>query len=113
MLCLGVIIMNAQMKKGVVELCIMKLIQIKKSSSFEILNKMRLLEVNENTIYPILRRLFSDGYLIQEKGSNEVGAPRKYYDLTEKGQKQLNELIEEWNSFTSSVNQILEGKNHE
>ncbi|MDA3932082.1 MAG: PadR family transcriptional regulator [Tenericutes bacterium] len=104
--------MNSQMKKGIVELCIMKLIKTKKSSTFEILNKMRTLEVNENTIYPILRRLHNEGFLKQEKGNNDVGAPRKYYDLTEKGVKELSEQISEWLDFTSSVDQILkEGYN--
>lgn len=105
--------MNSQMKKGIVELCIMKLIETKKSSTFEILKKMRTLEVNENTIYPILRRLNNEGFLQQEKGKNEVGAPRKYYDLTEKGKKELTEQINEWFDFTSSVNKILKGDNDE
>jgi len=101
------------MKKGIVELCIMKLIENKKSSTYEILRKMKSLEVSENTIYPILRRLYSESYLKQEKANNEVGAPRKYYDLTEKGKDQLGLLIEEWESFTESVNLILKGENHE
>lgn len=105
--------MNTQMKKGIVELCIMKLIQHKKSSTFEILSKMKNLEVSENTIYPILRRLYSDGFLKQEKANNEVGAPRKYYDLTDRGLEQLNLLMGEWEEFTHSVNQILKGENHE
>lgn len=101
--------MNSQMKKGIVELCIMKLIETKKSSTFEILKKMRTLEVNENTIYPILRRLNNEGYLQQEKGKSDVGAPRKYYDLTEKGRNELKDQINEWFDFTSSVDRILKG----
>jgi len=105
--------MNSQMKKGIVELCIMKLIETKKSSTFEILKKMRTLEVNENTIYPILRRLNNEGYLKQEKGKSDVGAPRKYYDLTEKGRIELTDQINEWFDFTSSVNRILKEDNDE
>ncbi|QWB99636.1 PadR family transcriptional regulator [Mycoplasmatota bacterium] len=101
--------MNSQMKKGIVELCIMKLIEIKKSSTFEILNKMRALEVNENTIYPILRRLNNEGYLRQEKGNNDIGAPRKYYDLTDKGRSELSNQIDDWFGFINSVNEILKG----
>jgi len=99
--------MNVQMKKGVVELCIMKLIERKQSSAYEILNRMKQLEVNENTIYPILRRFKKEGYVQQEKGNNEVGAPRKYYRLTEEGHEQLLELMDEWKRFTDSVNEIL------
>jgi len=101
--------MNAQMKKGVVELCILKVIEHKKSSAYEILKIMKLLEVNENTIYPILRRLKADTYLSQERGNNDIGAPRKYYCLTDKGIERLKEMYDDWVSFTSSVNEILEG----
>ena len=102
--------MNAQMKKGVVELCILKLIEIKKSSAFEILSKIKILEVNENTIYPILRRLKNDGYLYQEKGQTDVGAPRKYYDLTEEGMKQLEIQKSSWDDLVEKVNVIMEGR---
>jgi PadR family transcriptional regulator PadR len=101
--------MNAQMKKGVVELCIMKVIEHKKSSAYEILRIMKRLEVNENTIYPILRRLKDDGYLSQERGNNDIGAPRKYYYMTDKGYDHLNDMYEDWVAFTSLVNEILEG----
>jgi PadR family transcriptional regulator PadR len=97
------------MKKGVVELCIMKVIEHKKSSAYEILKIMKQLEVNENTIYPILRRLKDDGYLSQERGNNDIGAPRKYYCLTEKGIGRQNEMYGDWVAFTSLVNGILEG----
>jgi len=102
--------MNAQMKKGVVELCILKLIEEKKSSAFEILSKIKTLEVNENTIYPILRRLKSDGFLFQEKSQSDVGAPRKYYGLTEEGKRELELKIHEWYALVNHVNLIMEGK---
>lgn len=105
--------MNPQMKKGIIELCIMKVIDTKKSSAFEILKKIKGLDVNENTVYPILRRLNNDGYLIQEKGNNEVGAPRKYYDLTNKGRDELIQELGEWDAFIESVSHILKEENNE
>lgn len=102
--------MNAQMKKGVVELCILRLIESKKSSAFEILKRMKVLEVNENTIYPILRRLKNDGYLYQEKGQTDVGAPRKYYGLTEDGETYFQSIKTSWDSFTDKVEQIMKGE---
>ncbi|MCF7924501.1 MAG: PadR family transcriptional regulator [Candidatus Izimaplasma sp.] len=102
--------MNSQMKKGVIELCIMKIIDLKKSSTYEILNQIHNLKVNENTIYPILRRLNKEGYLDQEKGNNAVGAPRKYYKLTEVGEKKLEELSRSWEEFYHSVERILKGE---
>ncbi|MFW5794472.1 MAG: PadR family transcriptional regulator [Bacillota bacterium] len=102
--------MNPQMKKGVIELCIMKIIDLKKVSTYEILNKIHNLKVNENTIYPILRRLYKDGYLEQEKGNNAVGAPRKYYKLTKQGEEKLKEHINAWEEFSNSVEKILKGE---
>ena len=103
--------MNPQMKKGVIELCIMKIIDLKKSSTYEILNQIHSLKVNENTIYPILRRLNKEGYLDQEKGNNAVGAPRKYYKLTKLGEQKLVEHITAWEDFSNSVERILKGGN--
>ncbi len=100
--------MNAQMKKGIVELCVMKLLDRKKASTFEILKQIKDLDVNQNTVYPILRRLNNDGYLNCEKGNNAIGAPRKYYSLSDEGKTRLTTLIEAWRSFTDSVNAILE-----
>lgn len=99
--------MNAQMKKGIVELCIMKLLDDRKASTFEILKQIKDLDVNKNTVYPILRRLNNDGQLICEKGNNAVGAPRKYYSLSDGGKEKLTSLLESWRSFTASVNRIL------
>jgi PadR family transcriptional regulator PadR len=99
--------MNAQMKKGIVELCIMKLLDDRKASTFEILKQIEDLDVNKNTVYPILRRLNNDGLLICEKGNNAIGAPRKYYSLSDEGKEKLTSLLEAWRSFTASVNHIL------
>ena len=101
--------MNAQMKKGIVELCILKLIEMKQSSAYEILNKIKILEVNENTIYPILRRLKNDGYLFQERGQTDVGAPRKYYGLTDEGKSYLTSTQADWEALTAKVDRIMRG----
>lgn len=106
--------LNAQFKKGVVELCILKLLSKKDMYGFEVINALaNLLFVNENTIYPILRRLTQQGLFTTYTKETNLGAPRKYYRLTEKGRKQLDSYLQEWNLFFENVNLILGGKYEE
>ena len=105
--------MNSQFKKGVIELIVLRLFTQKKLSTFEVLEQLRdPLEVNENTVYPVIRRLQSEGYLDVEKNELPVGAPRKYFFATDKGNQYVNELQKDWRLFVSTVDQLL-GENHE
>ena len=70
------------------------------------------LRIEANTLYPLLRRLESQGLLTSEW--NTGGAkPRKYYRSTEFGQEVLGELLPHWNRTVQSLNAILEGTDHE
>ncbi|MCF7927281.1 MAG: PadR family transcriptional regulator [Candidatus Izimaplasma sp.] len=103
--------MNTQFKRGVLELCVMKVISKQKLSAFEIIDLIsHEIDVNENTVYPILRRLTNDKYFSTEKKRGEIGAPRKYYSLTKKGEDYLFELEETWFNFINGVRNIMEGK---
>lgn len=105
--------MNSQFKRGVVELCVMKILSIRAMSTFEVLEVISNdLNVNENTVYPILRRLTSDEFLEVKKNNIGVGAPRKYFYLTMLGKERLLELENEWNTFLRSVSKIM-GDKHE
>lgn len=100
--------MNSQFKRGVLELCIVKILSIRAMSTFEVLEVISNdLNVNENTVYPILRRLTSDKYLEVKKNNIGVGAPRKYFYLTDLGEERLVELENEWNTFLKGVSRIL------
>lgn len=91
-------------------MCILKVISDKAMSAFEILAFASSdLNVNENTVYPILRRLHGDGLLVIEKKQMGMGAPRKYYHVTEKGIEVLEKQKDEFDSFISMVNKIMEG----
>ena len=105
--------MNSQFKKGVIELIVLRLFTQKKLSTFEVLERLRdPLEVNENTVYPVIRRLHAEGYLDVEKKELPVGAPRKYFYATNKGNQYVNELLQDWRMFVSTVDQLL-GDNNE
>lgn len=106
--------MNAQFKKGIIELCVLKVISRKDMYGFEVIETLaNEIEVNENTVYPILRRLTKQGYFDTYSQTVSVGAPRKYYRLNQNGIEQLRLFELEWMDFLSSVTQILGGHPHE
>jgi PadR family transcriptional regulator PadR len=102
--------MNSQFKKGVVELCVLKMISFKDMYGFEVIETIsKEIDVNENTIYPILRRLTKQEFFETYKETVSVGAPRKYYKITEEGQEELQILEGDWREFVNSVDRILGG----
>jgi PadR family transcriptional regulator PadR len=101
---------KAQMRKGVLEFCILSILSDGEHYPTEIIERMkeaRLLIV-EGTLYPLLTRLKNDGLLAYRWEESQSGPPRKYFTLTETGQQFLNELIENWTELTSSVNKIID-----
>ncbi|MFW6319659.1 MAG: PadR family transcriptional regulator [Bacillota bacterium] len=102
--------MNAQFKKGVVEMCILKLVSDHDMYGLEVIEGIsEEIDVNENTVYPILRRLTVAGYFDTYKEKNVSGPDRKYYRVTEKGIIYLNALLDEYHDFTSKVERIIGG----
>lgn len=106
--------MNTQFKKGILDLCILKVIYDKEMYGFEIIEKLsKILDVNENTIYPILRRLTEQKLFEIYSKESVYGAPRKYYKITQKGIEQLDVYSKEWHQFIESVMTILKGDKYE
>jgi|SRR5690554_1058641 len=102
--------MNSQFKRGIIELCVLKIISEKEQSSFEVIESLGTkIDVNENTIYPILRRLTKNNYFETYTKSSPIGAPRKYYKITSLGLKKLKEFEKEWKHFLNNVLTILGG----
>jgi PadR family transcriptional regulator PadR len=100
--------MNAQFKRGIIELCVLSVLVEKDNYGYEIISKLsHFIDVSENTIYPILRRLTSDGYFQTYLVESNEGAPRKYYQMTEKGFIYYLSLREEWDTFIGGVYQII------
>lgn len=100
---------NAQMRKGVIELCVLSVISDKEVYTSDILSAMKEAEliVVEGTVYPLLTRLKNDGLLKYKWEESTSGPPRKYYSLTEEGGSILEKLIENWQSLNKSVNKLL------
>jgi len=100
---------KAQMKKGVLEYCILAVLESGTAYTSDIITRLREsdLVVVEGTIYPLLTRMKNDGLLAYRWEESSMGPPRKYYELTENGRKFLAELHKTWREFTSSVDKIV------
>ncbi|MFA5471885.1 MAG: PadR family transcriptional regulator [Acholeplasmataceae bacterium] len=108
--------MNSQFKRGIIELCVLSMLIEKDSYGYDIINELsKFIDVSENAIYPILRRLTKESYFITYLKESNEGAPRKYYQMTEKGFEYFSRLRDEWDKFIGGVYQIIHkgGKENE
>ena len=99
---------KAQMRKGVLEYCILSILSENDAYATDIINTMKAskLIVVEGTLYPLLTRQKNAGLLSYRWEESTQGPPRKYYALTEKGKEFLIELDTSWNEFVEAVNSI-------
>jgi len=105
---------KAQMRKGVLELCILSILSQNDAYPTEIIDKLKetKLVVVEGTLYPLLTRLKNTGLLTYRWEESTSGPPRKYYKLTEIGAQYLKELKMSWEDLVDAVNKtILNTKN--
>ncbi len=104
---------KAQMKKGVLELCIMATLAGGEAYASDIIEQLREHEllVVEGTMYPLLNRLKNAGLLSYSWQESAAGPPRKYYLLTPEGEVFLRELLDTWNSLVNVVNQTTKSLN--
>ncbi|NPA44432.1 MAG: PadR family transcriptional regulator [Chlorobi bacterium] len=99
---------KAQMRKGILEFCILSILSEKDAYASDIIKKLKEAEliVVEGTIYPLLTRQKNSGLLSYRWEESTQGPPRKYYIITEKGKDALKELDESWSNLTKSVEKI-------
>jgi PadR family transcriptional regulator, regulatory protein PadR len=95
-------------KKGLLELAVLKIISRDKVYAADILEKLGKTEfaTKDGTLYPLLSRLKREGALEYEWAESEAGPPRKYYSLTETGKKQLEALMKYWKDLDSTINNL-------
>jgi PadR family transcriptional regulator, regulatory protein PadR len=104
---------QAQMRKGVLELCILSILSQGDAYPTGIIDKLKdtKLVVVEGTLYPLLTRLKNSGLLAYRWEESSSGPPRKYYKLTEIGEQYLKDLQLSWQELVQAVNStIKEGK---
>lgn len=99
---------EAQMRKGVLEYCILSILNQREAYTSDILKELKSgkMIVVEGTVYPLLNRLRSAKLLIYRWEESSSDYPRKYYSLTEKGKDFLVELEKSWTELTQAVEQI-------
>lgn len=100
--------MNTQFKKGVLELIVLLSLNKKDMYGYELIDMVsKVVDVNDGTIYPLLKRLTNDKYFDTYLVESTEGPPRKYYKLTTLGKKRMKELEKSWKIFSDSVNKFL------
>lgn len=103
--------MNAQFKKGVLELCVLALLDRKDCYGFELVNQISYsISMSEGTVYPLLKRLRDDSLLSTYLQESTEGPPRKYYRITDSGHIRYAQMRDEWREFCHGVDDIIEGK---
>ena len=103
---------KAQMRKGVLEYCILSILREEDKYASEILGALKdaKMLVVEGTIYPLLTRLKNAGLLNYRWEESTSGPPRKYYALTETGRLFLKELNGTWDELRNAVNLVTNNK---
>ncbi len=99
---------KAQMRKGILEYCILSILSKKDCYASDIINKLKEAKmiVVEGTLYPLLTRLKNAKLLSYRWEESTQGPPRKYYKLTEKGEEFLQELDTSWKELVDAVELI-------
>lgn len=101
--------MNAQFKKGVLELIVLLSVTKRDMYGYELVSEVsKVVDVNEGTIYPLLKRLTNEHYFETYLRESSEGPPRKYYHLTAAGVMYKDRLAEEWHQFRRQVDRFIE-----
>ena len=101
---------QSQMRKGVLEFCILSIIRQGEVYPSDIIEKMRdaKLDILEGTLYPLLTRLKNASLLSYRWVESNSGPPRKYFSMTEKGEAFYKQLEATWNELEGAVNQLTQ-----
>lgn len=102
---------NSQMRRGLLELCILGLLERRASYGYEIVTRLASapnLAAGEGTVYPLLRRLRRVGWLETSWEESSAGPPRQYYRLSPAGREYLAALRHEWAQMVASVGGFLD-----
>ncbi|MCB9302366.1 MAG: PadR family transcriptional regulator [Lewinellaceae bacterium] len=98
--------MARQMRRGVLELCILSIVSEKEAYPSDIIQELKAskLIVVEGTLYPLLSRLKDQGLLQYNWRESSMGPPRKYYSITDTGREFLGSLKDTWEQLVEAVN---------
>jgi PadR family transcriptional regulator PadR len=100
-----------QLRKGMLELCILNTISGRSLYGYDIVRRLRAIDglvISEGTIYPILSRLKREGFVQTTFRESTEGPPRKYYELTDPGREALDKMNDCWTRIKSGTDEIKE-----
>lgn len=108
-------IFERELKRGTLEMILLKLLSEKQMYGYELVSTLEdkagpTFQIKEGTLYPVLYRLEDAGFVETRWETLERGVPRKYYDLTQLGAKQLEIMIADWKVFSTTINQLIQGE---
>lgn len=97
-----------QLRKGVLDLCVLAMLARKDGYAYDIASRLAAdIGMGEGTIYPLMRRMQTDGLVTTYLEESSSGPPRKYYQLTKAGHAALAAQKAEWSVFTEQVAKVL------
>lgn len=102
----------AQLRRGVVEYCVLSLLADEELYGFDLVRRLADVDgmvISEGTIYPLLSRLRRQGWVTTRWVESESGPPRRYYGLTQDGQHALQDFAVEWQRFRDAVDHLMPG----
>jgi len=101
---------QVQLKKGVLELCVLALLSRSDAYGYEIASRLAQgIGMGEGTVYPLMRRMQADGLVATYLVESSSGPSRKYYRLTDAGRASFETQKTEWTAFSAAVDAILGG----
>ena len=101
--------MDVQLKRGLVEVCVLKVLSKGDSYGYQLIKDISpYIDISESTLYPILKRL-EIAHLLTVYSIEHNGRLRKYYKITEDGEKRIVEFIAEWQGVNKVYDFIREG----
>ncbi len=101
---------QVQLKKGVLEMCVLALLSGGDGYAYDIAARLSEdIGMGEGTIYPLMRRMQADGLVSTYLVESASGPPRKYYRLTAEGKRTFTAQRAEWVAFESAVRKLLGG----
>lgn len=101
-------VIETQLKKGVLGLCVLALLARGDSYAYEIASKLAdAVDMGEGTIYPLMRRMQADGLVSTYLEESPSGPPRKYYSITDTGRERYVAQAAEWRAFAGAVDALI------